>query len=243
MPGLAFLTLGLLGSRPALTPLSVTASAHTHTHTHTPFHPWHTLTPQKDYIYNTLGHYQMPVFILGAHLSLLLGTDWIFHWLSFEVLPAERGWEPLGTGRMSERYQLSAPRVALNAEHLLKDSRPHLAQAAPVVPFQIRAGGERASGVDRPGVKWERILLNWHRPSEIDLFPGPRGEGEGIETSKSLKENCNSHPMSELIWIHFQLEVAAEGFPFSKLDSSLPLCTGRLQQFLFFVFSCSTKYP
>lgn len=23
----------------------------------------------------------MPVFILGAHLSLLLGTDWIFHWL------------------------------------------------------------------------------------------------------------------------------------------------------------------
>lgn len=55
---------------------------------------------------------------------------------------------------MSEHYRLSAPRVALTrAEHLLKDSWPHLAQEAHVVPFQIKPSGGRASGVKRPGVK------------------------------------------------------------------------------------------
>ena len=43
---------------------------------------------------------------------------------------------------MSECYQLFAPRgVLIRAENLLKDSRPHLAQAARVVPLQIKPGG------------------------------------------------------------------------------------------------------
>lgn len=55
---------------------------------------------------------------------------------------------------MSERYQFSAQGVALTrAEHLLKDSQPHLAQAAHVGSFKIKLAGERASRVERPGVE------------------------------------------------------------------------------------------
>lgn len=48
---------------------------------------------------------------------------------------------------MSEHYQLSAPGVVLaGAEHLLEDSRPCLAQAAPVVPLQIKPGRGKGIG-------------------------------------------------------------------------------------------------
>lgn len=66
---------------------------------------------------------------------------------------------------MSEGYQLSAPRVALpGAEHLLEDSRPHLAQAAHVVPFQIKPGGGKGiwSGDTRCQVRMD--------PTELTLI-------------------------------------------------------------------------
>lgn len=53
---------------------------------------------------------------------------------------------------MSECYQLSAPRGALmSTERLLKDSWPHLVQAAYVVPFQIKSGWRKGIWIGETG--------------------------------------------------------------------------------------------
>lgn len=92
-----------------------------------------------------------------------------------------------GTSHMSDHYQLSAQRVVLTrAEHLLKDSQPHLAQAALVGSFKIKLAGGKGfyCGETRCRVRIDPTRLTG--PSEIDVSEAQRKEG--FKTNLSPKD-------------------------------------------------------